>query len=277
MIRTHSSDFLVVARDVAVEAALAAGRLIQHHAGRLEDDAVRAKGTHDLVTAVDEAAQTLIDERLLQAFPDHEVLGEEGADLEAEAAEATGYRWIVDPIDGTTNFAHGLPPYAVSIALQHHVQIVLGVVLDVSRGDLFTAMRSGGAFLNGRRLRVSGCERLDDALLTTGFPYRSFSHVDAYLEALRFFFQHSRGVRRPGVASIDLAYVAAGRFDAFFETGLNPWDIAAGLLLVEEAGGVVTDYRNHPNPIFRHQILATNGTLHAAMLEALAPMQDVTA
>jgi myo-inositol-1(or 4)-monophosphatase len=262
-------------RDAAVEAARAAARLIRARAGRLGHGAVRDKGVHDLVTEVDEEAQRLIIEILKDAFPDYGVLAEEGADDGVPATAGDGHRWIIDPIDGTTNFTHGVPPYAVSIALQHGEEMVVGVVLNAAHEELFTAIRGRGAYANGARIRVSETEKLDRSLLTTGFPYRAFGHVDAYLELLRYLFQAARGIRRPGVASIDLAYVACGRFDGFFETGLNPWDIAAGLLLVEEAGGRVTDYKGAGNPSFTHQVLATNGHIHGAMLEAVAGMRDI--
>lgn len=262
-------------REAAVKAAQTAAAIIRRNAGFINRNAVREKGIHDLVTDVDEAVQVLIVQQIHDAFPDDGFLAEEGADLAAGAENAEGRRWIIDPIDGTTNFLHGIPPYAVSIALQEGADIVVGVVLDASRGDLFTATRGAGAYLNGDSIQVSRRASLGESLLTTGFPFRAFGHVDAYLDVLKQFFQKTRGVRRPGVASIDLAYVAAGRFDAFFETGLYPWDVAAGLLLVEEAGGRVTDYRERSNPLFRRQVLASNGLIHAAMLEVLYPMRDM--
>ncbi len=265
------------ARDVAVDAALQAGRLVRTHAGRLREVDVRHKGVHDLVTNVDEASQALITRLLRQAYPDHTVLAEEGVHSAALVEVADGHRWIIDPIDGTTNFTHGLPPYAVSIALQRGAEVVLGVVLEVAHEELFTVIRGDGAYRNGVRIRVSQRPTLDRSLLATGFPYRAFSHVDSYLRVFRRFMQETRGVRRLGAAAIDLAYVACGRFDGFFETGLNAWDVAAGALLVEEAGGRVSDYHNAPNPLFKKQILATNGSLHEAMLDILAPMRDVVA
>ena len=261
------------ARDVAVEAALQAAHLIRSHAGRLSETDVQEKGIHDLVTTVDEASQALVTGILREAFPEHAVLAEEGDDEAATAAATDGYRWIVDPIDGTTNFTHGVPPYAVSIALQREAEVVVGVVLEVAGGDLFTAIRGGGAYCNGAPVRVSRRATLGVGLLATGFPYRAFDHIDSYMAVFRRFMQEARGIRRFGSASIDLAYVACGRFDGFFETGLNAWDVAAGTLLVEEAGGRVTDYRDSPNPLFTKQILATNGLLHEAMLDILAPMR----
>ena len=263
------------ARDVAVNAAWQAAQVIRTHAGRLSEADIQDKGTHDLVTTVDEASQALIIQILREAFPDYAVLAEESDDAETRAAVAEGYRWIIDPIDGTTNFTHGVPPYAVSIALQREAEVVVGVVLEVASGDLFTAIRGHGAYRNGAPMHVSRRSALGAGLLATGFPYRAYDHLDSYLAVFRRFMEQARGIRRFGSASIDLAYVACGRFDGFYETGLNAWDVAAGTLLVEEAGGRVTDYHNIPHSIFAKQILATNGLLHDAMLETLATMREV--
>lgn len=266
----NASDY-EKARDVAVEAAQEAARLIRQHAGRLAQGAVREKQTHDLVTHVDEEAQQLIIDRLRRDFPEVDVLAEESGG-DAEAPGGGGTRWIIDPIDGTTNFTRGVPPYAVSIGLENEGRIVVGVVLDVAHRELFTAVRGGGLFVNGARAGVSRTGSLSDALLTTGFPYRAFEHVDAYLQVMRRFMHEARGLRRPGSASVDLAWVACGRFDGFFETGLLPWDVAAGMLLVEEGGGRVSDFSAHPYPISGRQLLATNGLLHDVMLEVVAPL-----
>lgn len=259
-------------RDAAVEAALLASRLIQRYAGQLNDPDVREKATHDIVTEIDERAQETIIAHLKRRFPDYEIMAEEGVGDE-QALDAPGFRWIIDPIDGTTNFLHGVPPYAVSIALQQGADLVVGVVLDVSRDELFTAIRGGGLFVNGRRGAVSSADRLDRSLITTGFPYRSFDRADPYLAAMRRLMSSARGIRRPGSASIDLAYVAAGRFDAFFETDLRPWDVAAGIVLVEEAGGTVTDFIPEHRPLHGREILATNGRIHDLMLEQLEPLR----
>ena len=265
----------VHARDVAVRAAYAAAGLIRFHAGRMAEAQVRLKQANDLVTEVDEAAQARIVETLLGAYPDHDILAEEGVDLDAIEAGADRPRWIVDPIDGTTNFTHGVPPYGVSIALQEGDEVVVGVVLDVARDELFTATRGGGCYVDGLRVSVSQRAPLNQCLLTTGFPYRTFGHITPYLEVLGGLFEAARGIRRPGVASLDLAYVAAGRFDGFFETGLRPWDVAAGTLMVREAGGQVTNYGGGPEAIFGQQILATNGRIHDALLNRLVPMRDI--
>ena len=263
-------------RAAAVRAAQRAARLIRARAGSVAREDVTEKAVHDYVTDADEEAQRRILDTLRAAFPSYEVLAEEGAD-EAALAPSAGPRWIVDPIDGTTNFMHGLPPYAVSIALEVEAQSVVGVVLDVPAGELFTAVRGGGCFLNGARVQVSQAEALSEALLATGFPYRAFGHVEPYLEVLGQFMRAAQGLRRSGSAAVDLAHVACGRYGGFFETGLHPWDVAAGALLVEEAGGRVTDYRGEGAPTFAGQILATDGRLHAAMREMLAPMRDVRA
>ena len=260
--------------DAAVRAAREAGRHIQERTENLGELHIRKKGLNDLVTEVDEAAQRIIIRILEETFPTYEVLAEEG-DMDASERRAEGYRWIIDPIDGTTNFAHGVPPYSVSIGLQLVEEIVVGVVLDVSRNELFTAVRENGLRVNGAPGSVSMTDTLSESLISTGFPYRSVGHIDLYLQVLGQFMTKSRGLRRPGSAAIDLAYVASGRFDGFFETGLSPWDVAAGLLLVEEGGGRVTDYRVRQNPVFAEQILATNGHIHAEMLELVKPMQDV--
>jgi myo-inositol-1(or 4)-monophosphatase len=262
------------ARDVAAEAAVRAGRLISMHAGRIEPEDIRSKGVHDLVTEADEEAQRIIVEALQAAFPDHGILAEEGSDPENLVEVADGYRWIIDPIDGTTNFTRGLAPYAVSIALQYEAEIVVGTVLDVPRGELFTAVKGGGLYVNGVRSRVSRTRTLHDSLITTGLPYRDLSHLEPYLQVLADFLKLTNGVRRPGSAAVDLANVAAGRFDGFFEEGLAPWDLAAGLLLVEEGGGCVTDFSNRRNPIFCKQLVASNGLIHQAMLGVVEPLRE---
>ncbi len=271
-----TTEFLQRARDAAVEAARAAGNLIRAEAGRVDGRRITAKGIHDLVTEVDTAAERCILDLLGTRFPSFGVLAEEDTSTHRAGIPESGFRWIVDPIDGTTNFAHGVPPYAVSIALEHTSGIVTGVVYDVSRDELFTAVRGGGLNVDGRPSGVSGTESLDDSLVTTGFPYRSYGHMDPYLEVLRSFMERTRGVRRPGSASVDLAYVAAGRFDGFFESGLRPWDVAAGCLLVTEGGGQVSAYDGSGDPIFGRQVLATNGRVHQEMLGLLRPLRSVT-
>ncbi|NND73189.1 MAG: inositol monophosphatase [Rhodothermales bacterium] len=263
-------------RDAAVHAAREAGKLILSMAGKIRSGDFRTKGVNDLVTDVDIQAQNIITEYLSQVFPDYAVLAEEDVVDDRGIEAAAGFRWIVDPIDGTTNFMHGVPPFAVSIGLQKNDEMVVGVVLDVSRNELFSAVRGGGLQIDGSVGHVSKTKSLGDSLLTTGFPYRRFKDVDAYLAVLRSIILEARGVRRPGSASVDLAYVAAGRFDGFYETGLAPWDVAAGVLLVEEAGGKVTTMSTSGDPIFGRQIVATNGQIHGELLTHLGPLNGVT-
>lgn len=260
-------------RDAAVRAAHRAAASVREHAGAA--GARQRKDLNDYVTEADRRAQALAIEVLTDAFPDYDVLAEEGAALAQEAPVADGHRWIVDPIDGTTNFMHAVPPYAVSIALQREEQIVVGVVLEVSAGDLFAAVRGDGAYLNGAPIAASRAGAMREAVVATGFPYRVFEHLERYGSVLMDVIRSAQGVRRHGAASIDLARVAAGRFGAFFETGLKPWDVAAGSLLVEEAGGRVTDYEDSGSFLFGGQILATNGALHGEMLSLVRPMRDV--
>lgn len=263
---------LTHARDAAVEAARAAARLIRPHAGRVDAAAVREKGVHDLVTHLDEASQALIIEQLSQACPGYTVLAEEGAGDDFSRIADTP-RWIIDPIDGTTNFTRGVPPFAVSIALQDGAGPAMGVVLEVGRGELFTAIRGQGLHVDGVPARVSATPTLGESLLTTGFPYRRYDHLDRYLAVLGTFLREVRGVRRPGAASVDLAYVACGRFDGFYESGLMPWDVAAGTVLVREGGGRVTDFSGGDGAVFGRQIVASNGAIHDALLRGLAPMR----
>ncbi len=260
-------------RDAAVTAALAAARVIRLHAGRIKEQSILEKGTHDLVTEIDEEAQSIIIGLLRESFPEYGFLAEEGAYSAANRTDEEGLRWIIDPIDGTTNFIHGAAPYAVSIALQHGSEVVVGVVLDVPHGELFSAVRGGGAYVNGAPIQVSRTDRLGMSLISTGFPYRTFGRVDAYLKVMRDFMEKAQGLRRPGSASLDIAHVAAGRFDGFFEEGLMPWDVAAGVLLVEEAGGRVSDFHNQSNPLHTEQFLASNGIIHDEMLSLLQPMR----
>lgn len=268
-------DFYRQACDTAAAAAHRAARLIRQHAGRLDQDEIREKGTHDLVTEIDERAQLLIIETLHQAFPDHAFLAEEGSQHDGAPGPYDGFRWIIDPIDGTTNFTHGLHPHAVSIALQEGDAIVVGVVLDVPHGELFTAIRGRGLYVNGAPARVSRTPALKHGVIATGFPYRSWGHVDAYLAVLKNCIREAQSFRRLGSAAIDLAYVACGKVDAYVQTGLSPWDVAAGLLLVREGGGRVTDLHGAEHTGFEHPIVATNGRVHDAMLEVVAPLRDV--
>lgn len=257
-------------KTVAEAAARAAAEIIREHAGRLSSRDVQAKGTHDLVTVADEAAEQVILRQLAEAFPDDALLGEETAP--EDLRPVVGRRWIVDPIDGTTNFMHGVPPYAVSIGLQENGVGVLGVILEVTSGELFVGVRGDGLAVNGIPTRVSETRQLDEALIATGFPFRDYRYVDGYLETFERMIRSTRGVRRPGAASIDLAWTAAGRFDGFFEAGLSPWDVAAGLVLVEAAGGRVSALPEAADPVYGGGLVASNGLLHAALLDVTGPL-----
>ena len=271
---THDSPYDDVLTR-AVRAARRGAALIRDRSGEL--DQIRAKQTNDFVTEVDEAAQDAILDVLLDGPADIGILAEEDDEDAGHDVPVDGTRWIVDPIDGTTNFIQQVQPYAVSIALQDEDEIVVGVVLDVPHDELFTAVAGHGAQLNGDSIQVADTADFGDAFLATGFPYRRFEHTEQYLDVLATILRTSRSVRRHGSASVDLARLACGRFDGFFETGLSPWDVAAGILLVREAGGRVTDYRDTGGltPFFERQVCATNGRVHDTLLDRVASMKDV--
>ena len=252
--------------DTAVSAAREAGDILLSYFRASVN--VREKGIADLVTDADVAAERCIASRISAAFPGHAILGEE------EQAGDTGaeYLWVVDPLDGTTNFAHGLPHFAVSIALLHRGQPQLGVVWNPARGDLYTARLGGGAYHNGRRLQVNREATMDQSLIGTGFYYDRGAMMEATLGAIGDCFrQNIHGIRRFGTAALDLAHVADGLYGAFFEFQLSPWDFAAGQLLVTEAGGRVTDCAGAALPLRKSTILASNGLLHDQMLSIVAP------
>jgi myo-inositol-1(or 4)-monophosphatase len=252
--------------NIAVKAARRAGNLIHRAADNLDHLTVTKKSHSDYVSEVDRTAEQTIIRILLEAYPDHAILAEEsGTQGESD------HVWIIDPLDGTTNFLHGFPQYAVSIALQHKGVLTQAVVYDPTKNDLFTATRGRGAYLNDRRLRVSKRKELADALIGTGFPYTRFEHIDAYLAIFRDMIQQTAGLRRPGAASLDLAYTAAGRYDGFFETGLKPWDIAAGCLLITEAGGMVGDLQGKDGFLRSGHLCAGNPHIYEQMLKLIEP------
>jgi myo-inositol-1(or 4)-monophosphatase len=222
--------------NTAVKAARRAGNILLRNADRLERLTVETKGGNDFVTEVDRLAESEIIEILRRAYPDHAILAEESG-----AQPGDDYCWIIDPLDGTTNFLHSYPQYAVSIALQHKGRLEQAVIFDPHRNELYTATRGQGAHLNDRRIRVSRTQDFNRALLGTGFPFKSREYLEAWIGVFRQVAPETSGVRRAGSAALDLAHVACGRFDAFWEFGLRPWDMAAGCLLIEEAGGLVGD------------------------------------
>jgi myo-inositol-1(or 4)-monophosphatase len=250
----------------AIQTAREAGQVLADKFGRALQ--VSNKGDIDLVTEADLAAERLIVERIRGYHPRHRILTEESGDVEGAGAAGAEYKWIIDPLDGTTNYAHGYPVFCVSIALEHEGRVVVGVVYDPTRDELFAAERGGGATLNGRTLRVSGTDELNRALVCTGFPYDVRERGD-FARHFRQFIMQAQSVRRDGAAALDLAYVAAGRFECFYEEGLRPWDVAAGVLLVEEAGGRVTHYDGSTFSIYGTHIAASNGLVHEAVLRVL--------
>src|SRR5919199_1174577 len=227
------------------------------------------KGDIDLVTEADLASERLIVERVRSYHPRHAVLTEESGDVVALGGARSDYKWIVDPLDGTTNYAHGYPVFCVSIALEHLGSVVVGVVYDPVRDELFAAERGEGATLNGRRIRVSDTDDLNRAMVCTGFPYDVRDRGD-FARHFANFIMHAQAIRRDGSAALDLANVACGRFDGFFEEGLRPWDVAAGVLLVEEAGGRVSHYNGQLFNVYPPPILVSNGLIHEQMMRVLA-------
>lgn len=249
----------------AIETARDAGQLLLEKFGRIT--AVTKKGDINLVTEADLASEELIIERIRSHFPKHRILAEESGSSGDANADAE-WTWIIDPLDGTTNYAHGYPCFAVTLALEHNGEVVTGVTFDPTRDEMFAAEKGSGATLNGKPIRVSATEKLGDSLIVTGFPY-DFKRKDDFARHLTTFLLNSRGVRRDGSAAIDMAYVACGRFDGFWEEGLNPWDMAAGKLLIEEAGGWVTNYDGSAFSIYQPPILASNGRIHKEMIAVL--------
>jgi myo-inositol-1(or 4)-monophosphatase len=249
----------------AIETARDAGHVLMEKFGRIT--AVTKKGDINLVTEADLASEELIVERIRSHYPRHSILAEEGGDVIKIEGEKT-WKCIIDPLDGTTNYAHGYPCFCVTLALEHDGEIVVGVTFDPTRNELFSAEKGRGSALNGKSIRVSSTEKLSEALIVTGFPY-DFKQRENFARHLTEFLLSSRGVRRDGSAAIDMAYVACGRFDGFWEEGLNPWDVAAGKLLIEEAGGVITYYDGSAFSIYKPPICASNGGIHNQMLEVL--------
>jgi myo-inositol-1(or 4)-monophosphatase len=253
--------------NVAVKAARAAGSLINRAALDVESVRISQKLVNDFVTEVDHAAEKAIIESLITAYPGHGIWAEESG--REHGAQDSEFVWIIDPLDGTTNFIHGLPVYCVSIALAVKGKIEQAVVYDPTRNDLFTATKGRGAFMNDRRLRVSKRIRLQDCLLSTGFPFRQSDDFNTYLRMMGDVMQRTAGLRRPGSAALDLAYVAAGFTDGFFETGLQPWDTAAGSLLVTEAGGLVGNFSGDANFLEQQECMAGNPRVYGQLVTIL--------
>lgn len=251
----------------AVKAARQAGDIINFASRDLGQLKIQTKTFNDFVSEVDKAAEQAIIDTLKAAYPDHGFLGEESGDTNKDAENI----WIIDPLDGTTNFLHSFPCYCVSIALQQKSVLTQAVIYDPVRNDLFTATKGRGAFLNDKRIRVGSRIKLQESLIATGFPFRDFSYLDTYMDMLKDMIKKTSGIRRPGSAALDLAYVAAGFSDGFFELNLSTWDIAAGGLIVQEAGGIVGDFEGNESWLKTGNIVAANPKIFGQMLQVLAP------
>lgn len=252
--------------DFAIQTARDAGRILAERFGRKIE--ISNKSEIDLVTESDLASERLIIDRIKTYYPRHSILAEESGASNPDGENQNEWRWIIDPLDGTTNYAHGYPCFCVSIALQHKGTLQIGVVYDPLRDEMFAAERGRGAALNGRRISVSRTRSLGSSLLCTGFPY-DVRERNEFARHFANFIMRAQGVRRDGAAALDLAYVAAGRFDGFWEEGLKPWDVAAGALIIEEAGGRISNYRDEPLDIHSPPVVASNGLIHDQMREVL--------
>ena len=254
--------------NIAIKAARAAGAIINRASLDLEQLKINHKGPNDFVTEVDQAAEEVIIDTLLLAYPNHAILAEESG--RSRGAKDSEFVWIIDPLDGTTNFIHGFPVYCVSIALAVRGKVEQAVVYDPTRNDLFTASRGRGAFLNERRIRVSKRTRLEESLISTGFPFRTGDNFKQYLAIMADLMPRAAGLRRPGAAALDLAYVAAGFAEAFFENGLNPWDVAAGSLLVTEAGGLISNFTGEGEYLDQREVLAGTPRIYGQLVPILS-------
>lgn len=253
--------------NIAVRAARSAGELILRYADKIGTLQINQKSKNDFASEIDRMAEQEIIQIIQSAYPDHTILAEESGEHRGNEE----FVWIIDPLDGTTNFLHGFPQYAVSIALMHKGKIEVATVFEPLRDELFTASRGGGAMLNNRRIRVTRQNSLKGALIGTGFPFKKQQHLDAYLGMFRALFVDSAGIRRAGAAALDLAYLAAGRLDGFWEIGLHQWDMAAGVLLVKEAGGVVTDFSFDDKFLTSGNIIAGNPKMHQIIYQSIEP------
>jgi myo-inositol-1(or 4)-monophosphatase len=261
--------------NTAVKAARTAGRIITRASLDLDSVKVSRKNRNDFVTEVDRAAEDAIVGTLLGAYPDHAILGEESGHTPGRKAAATEpkdaeFIWVIDPLDGTTNFIHGLPQYCTSIALMQRGVVTQAVIYDPNRDELYTASKGRGAYLNDRSIRVAQRDKIDEALIGTGFPFRRLESLDRYVAMFKAVSEKAAGIRRPGAAALDLAYVACGRYDAFFEIGLMPWDVAAGSLLITEAGGLIGDLEGNSEHVFNEQVLAGTPKVFSQMVQLFA-------
>lgn len=234
------------------------GYFILNEQKRFSSEAIQSKGVHNYVTYVDTSSEEKLVAGLRILLPEAGIIAEEGTtQLKGER-----FNWIIDPLDGTTNFIHGLPPYAISIGLADNNEIILGVVYEITSGDCYYAWKDSPAFLNGREIRVSSTDKVSQSLIVTGFPYTNFENIEPFMNTMTYFMKNSHGIRRLGSAAIDMAYLACGRFEAFYEYGLQSWDVAAAGLIVRQAGGIVCDFHGGDNWLFGKEIVATNHAIH---------------
>jgi myo-inositol-1(or 4)-monophosphatase len=256
-------NYTIIAQQV-VNLCRGVGKFIRDESGRIQRTDIEEKGLHDLVSYVDRTAEKMLIDELKKIIPDAGFIAEESGTI-----ESAKYRWIIDPLDGTTNFIHKIPLFSISIALQEDGKTVIGVVYEVNQDECFYAWKSGNAYLNGKQIQVSSTNSLSDSLIATGFPYYDFSRLKPYLSFFEYLLKNTRGIRRLGSAAVDLAYVACGRFEAFYEYGLHPWDVAAGAFIVERAGGQCSGFDGSDEVVFGKDILATNTLVHNEIKEKL--------
>jgi myo-inositol-1(or 4)-monophosphatase len=247
------------------EIAKNTGSFIRKEVDGLKHNDIESKGIHNFVTYVDKKAEEQIISELKKLIPDAGFIAEE----ETESIKDKEFTWIIDPLDGTTNFIHGLPCFSISIALMQNDEIVLGVVYEINQDECFYATKGDGAFLNGKQISVSKAKTINDSLLATGFPYYDYSRLENYMELFVYFLRNTHGVRRLGSAAVDLAYVACGRFEGYFEYSLNAWDVAAGSLIVKEAGGKVSDFKGGNNYLFGREIVASNEGIYSEFISKI--------
>jgi myo-inositol-1(or 4)-monophosphatase len=250
---------------IAIEAAKEAGKYLKYSVGKVRSIEMKQGEERNLVSEIDKGSEAKIIGIIKRHYPNHAILAEESG----ASTASSDYKWVIDPLDGTTNFLHGLPVFCVTIGVEYKGEIIAGVVYDPNLDELFTAERGSGAYCNGKRMKVSQASELINSLLVTGFPYDIAKNPDNAVGHFVNFLMEGQAVRRLGSAALDLSYVAAGRFDGFWEVNLNPWDMAAGVLFVHEAGGKVTDFSGAPSSIYNKQVLASNSIIHDAMLQVL--------
>ena len=249
--------------NVAIEAAKDAGLFLKNNIGNIKTIERKYGQERNLVTEIDKGSEKIIIEKIKRYFPNHDILAEESGSRHASHSD---YRWIIDPLDGTTNFTHGLPIFCVSIGIEKKGEIIIGVIYDPNLNEIFVAEKGNGAYLNDKNIHVSSISSLSDSLLVTGFPYNITENPNKAIERFINFLYNSQAVRRMGSAAIDLAYVAAGRYEGFWEVALNPWDVAAGSLIVQEAGGIISDFSGKKFNVYCQEVLASNGLIHKEMI-----------